>query len=80
MFAALSKDATDRNVETLGVLLGKVDDTGVRLVSHLFVPQQTGDANSCEATTIGSMSQLYFTEREDLCLFGWIHVRGSLQH
>jgi hypothetical protein len=45
------------------------------VVTCLFLPCQTGEANSCEPTEKGMMDASEICIRDDLQLLGWIHVR-----
>lgn len=48
-FLHISAGNTARNVETCGVLAGKLTDGGAFAVTALVIPRQTGTADTCAA-------------------------------
>lgn len=62
---------TQRNVETCGVLAGKLKQNTF-FVSHCVIPKQSGDSESC--VTESEMDIFEAMDRLELITLGWIHV------
>ncbi|XP_054719582.1 STAM-binding protein-like [Uloborus diversus] len=74
MFLSLAKPNTDRNVETCGILAGKMSHNQL-MVTHLLIPKQTGTADSC--TTDNEEDIFMYQDKYDLITLGWIHTHPS---
>ncbi|GBM81438.1 STAM-binding protein-like A [Araneus ventricosus] len=73
-FLNLAKQNTDRNVETCGILAGKMSHNQL-MVTHLLIPKQTGTSDSC--TTDNEEDIFMYQDKHDLITLGWIHTHPS---
>ncbi|KAF8770488.1 STAM-binding protein-like A like protein [Argiope bruennichi] len=73
-FLSLAKQNTDRNVETCGILAGKMSHNQL-MVTHLLIPKQTGTSDSC--TTDNEEDIFMYQDKHDLITLGWIHTHPS---
>ncbi|XP_071439876.1 STAM-binding protein-like isoform X2 [Hetaerina americana] len=73
-FLALAQQNTQCNVETCGILAGKLHRDQL-IVTHLLVPKQTGTADSC--TTKNEEEIFDYQDQHDLITLGWIHTHPS---
>ncbi|EMS20061.1 STAM-binding protein [Rhodotorula toruloides NP11] len=65
---------TARNIETCGLLLGRLA-RDVFTVTHLLVPKQEGTSDTC--TTMNEEEVFEFQDRRGLLTLGWIHTHPS---
>ncbi|GFT37267.1 AMSH-like protease [Nephila pilipes] len=73
-FLGLAKQNTDRNIETCGILTGKMSHNQL-MVTHLLIPKQTGTSDSC--TTDNEEDIFIYQDKHDLITLGWIHTHPS---
>ncbi|XP_042238031.1 STAM-binding protein-like [Homarus americanus] len=73
-FMALAQPNTQRNVETCGILAGKLAQHRL-LVTHLLVPKQCGTSDSC--TTQQEEELFDYQDKLDLITIGWIHTHPT---
>lgn len=73
-FMALAQRNTERNVETCGILAGKLELNQL-IITHLLVPKQTGTPDSC--TTQNEEEIFDYQDQHDLITLGWIHTHPS---
>ncbi|KFM70990.1 STAM-binding protein-like A, partial [Stegodyphus mimosarum] len=73
-FLSLAMPNTDRNVETCGILAGKMSHNQL-MVTHLLVPKQSGTSDSC--TTDNEEDIFMYLDKHDLITLGWIHTHPS---
>lgn len=73
-FLNLAESNTVNNVETCGILAGKMSHSEL-LVTHLLVPKQTGTADSC--STDNEEELFTYQDEKDLITLGWIHTHPS---
>lgn len=73
-FLSLAESNTKNNIETCGVLAGKLSHNKFR-ITHLIIPQQSGTSDSC--TTSGEESIFEYQEKYGLLTLGWIHTHPS---
>ncbi|XP_069951956.1 STAM-binding protein-like isoform X2 [Cherax quadricarinatus] len=73
-FMALALPNTLRNIETCGILAGKLAHHKL-LVTHLLVPKQCGTADSC--TTQHEEELFDYQDKLDLITVGWIHTHPT---
>ncbi|KAK7869958.1 hypothetical protein R5R35_013732 [Gryllus longicercus] len=73
-FMHLALGNTEKNIETCGILAGKLDHDRL-IITHLLVPKQIGTADSC--TTQNEEEIFEYQDRHDLITFGWIHTHPS---
>ncbi|ODN03971.1 STAM-binding protein-like A [Orchesella cincta] len=73
-FLRLAQANNARNVETCGVLTGKI--SGARLIiTDLIIPKQTGSSDTCAASN--EMEIYDFQDKYNLITLGWIHTHPS---
>ncbi|GAA6045229.1 hypothetical protein NBRC10513_007616 [Rhodotorula toruloides] len=65
---------TARNIETCGLLLGKLARDAFT-VTHLLVPKQEGTSDTC--TTMCEEEVFEFQDRRGLLTLGWIHTHPT---
>ncbi|GEM12334.1 STAM-binding protein [Rhodotorula toruloides] len=65
---------TSRNIETCGLLLGKLAHDAFT-VTHLLVPEQEGTSDTC--TTMREEEVFEYQDRRGLLTLGWIHTHPS---
>lgn len=73
-FLSLADKNTSNNIETGGVLAGKLSQNKFK-ITNLIIPQQTGTSDSC--TTSGEEAVWDYQEKNDLLSLGWIHTHPS---
>ena len=73
-FLEIAKANSDRNIETLGTFGGQLCNNKFR-VTHLLIPKQQGQSDSC--TMEGYEDVLELHEKENLTLLGWIHTHPA---
>lgn len=73
-FMHLALRNTELNIETCGILAGKLDHDQL-IITHLLVPKQVGTPDSC--TTQNEEEIFEYQDRHDLITFGWIHTHPS---
>jgi len=73
-FLSLAKQNSDRNVETLGMLGGKLSKNKFT-VTHLLIPKQTGQSDRCDLQGHEELGDTY--DNEDIILVGWIHTHPA---
>lgn len=73
-FLSLAQQNTLRNVETCGILTGKLSQNRFT-ITYLVVPKQRGSPDSC--TTENEEEIFEFQDQHDLITLGWIHTHPS---
>lgn len=73
-FLSIAEKNTSSNVETCGVLTGKLAQNVFR-ITHLLIPKQSGTSDSC--VTTGEEAIFDYQEKHDLITLGWIHTHPS---
>merc|ERR550532_3717386 len=73
-FMSIADRNTSSNIETCGVLTGKLAQNRFQ-ITHLLIPKQSGTSDSC--TTTGEESIFDYQEKHDLITLGWIHTHPS---
>eukprot|EP00127_Corallochytrium_limacisporum_P007101 Clim_evm20s242 gene=Clim_evmTU20s242 len=73
-FLTIASTNTARNVETMGILLGKVRKTKL-VCKILAIPKQTGTSDSVE--TEREEDVLEYQLKHDLITMGWIHTHPT---
>ena len=73
-FLEIAKANSDRNIETLGTFGGQLCNNKFR-VTHLLIPKQQGQSDSC--TMEGDEDVLELHEKENLTLLGWTHTHPA---
>jgi len=73
-FLAIAKSNSDRDVETLGMLGGKLAQNKFT-VTHLLIPKQSGKSDRCDLEGHEELFDIY--EKDDIILVGWIHTHPA---
>ncbi|XP_013396532.1 STAM-binding protein-like [Lingula anatina] len=73
-FLHLATANTARNVETCGILAGKLRQ-GAFTITNLLVPKQSGTSDSCSAEDEEAIFD--YQDKHDLITLGWIHTHPS---
>ncbi|XP_058443143.1 STAM-binding protein [Malaya genurostris] len=73
-FLQLASRNTLNNVETCGILAGKLAHNKFS-ITHIIVPKQKGTADSC--TTMNEEEIFNFQDQKNLITLGWIHTHPS---
>ncbi len=73
-FMSLAQSNTKANIETCGILAGRLSQNRFS-VTHLLIPKQSGTADSC--TTEGEEAIFDYQDKHDLITLGWIHTHPS---
>merc|ERR1712083_720384 len=73
-FLEIAKSNSDRNIETLGILGGKLSQNKFT-VTHLLIPKQTGKSDRCDLEGHEELFDIY--DRDDIILIGWIHTHPA---
>jgi len=73
-FLDLAQANTSRNIETCGILAGKLNQNTFTL-SHCIIPKQSGSSDTC---TTEQEHELFDTiDQQNLITLGWIHTHPS---
>ncbi|XP_067011147.1 STAM-binding protein-like A [Anabrus simplex] len=73
-FMTLAQRNTELNIETCGILAGKLDHDQL-IITHLLVPKQQGTPDSC--STQNEEEIFDYQDQHDLITLGWIHTHPS---
>ncbi|KAL4240618.1 AMSH-like protease [Mactra antiquata] len=73
-FLSIAEQNTCRNIETCGILSGKME-RGAFFITHVLVPKQTGTSDSCNAENEEDLFE--FQDSNDLLSLGWIHTHPT---
>ncbi|XP_039434123.1 STAM-binding protein-like [Culex pipiens pallens] len=73
-FLQLAARNTATNVETCGILAGKLAQNKL-VITHVIVPKQKGTADSC--TTMCEEDIFNYQDQQNLITLGWIHTHPS---
>ena len=73
-FLGVAHANTARNVETCGILAGKIVK-GELVCDRLLVPHQTGSSDTCTTTNEDEIWE--YCTSNSLCTFGWVHTHPS---
>jgi len=73
-FKNLAHSNSIRDVETLGLLCGKLRNDKFH-ITHLIIPRQNGTSDSCDM--IGEEEIYEVQDKYDLLTLGWIHTHPS---
>ncbi|KAK7112138.1 STAM-binding protein-like [Littorina saxatilis] len=73
-FVKVSHGSTLKNVETMGILCGKVAGAAFK-ITHLFIPNQSGTPDSCDMKNEEEL--IFYQDKYDLITFGWIHTHPT---
>lgn len=73
-FLNIAEHNTMKNIETCGILAGKLSRNAF-YISHVLVPKQAGTSDSCVAEDEEDI--LMYQDPRDLITLGWIHTHPS---
>ena len=73
-FLEVAKVNSDRNIETLGTLGGQLCNNKFR-VTHLLIPKQQGQSDSCTMDGIEDVWDIH--DKENIIFLGWIHTHPA---
>jgi len=73
-FLSVAEPNTSANIETCGILAGRVSKKTLRL-THLIIPKQKGTPDSC--TTEEEEDLIACLDEHNLITLGWIHTHPS---
>ena len=73
-FLRIAQNNTSRNIETCGILAGKLQQS-VFVISHCIIPKQSGCSDTCTTEQEGELFDII--DKLDLITLGWIHTHPS---
>ncbi|CAH1176450.1 unnamed protein product [Phaedon cochleariae] len=74
LFQAMAQSNTFKNIETCGVLTGKLERDELK-ITHMILPKQNGTSDSC--TTIHEEEIFDYQDQHNLITIGWIHTHPT---
>ncbi|XP_022909182.1 STAM-binding protein-like A [Onthophagus taurus] len=74
MFLLLAQKNTMSNVETCGILAGKLEKHSL-IITHMILPKQKGTYDSC--TTVNEEEMFDYQDNNNLITIGWIHTHPT---
>ncbi|KAI9584647.1 STAM-binding protein-like isoform X1 [Glossina fuscipes] len=74
VFLQLAQRNTDKNIETCGILAGRLSQNRL-YITHVIIPKQHGNADSC--TTMSEEEIFDVQDQKNLITLGWIHTHPS---
>lgn len=75
-FLEISKANTVNNLETCGILVGKLNRNAF-FITHLLIPEQDSTADTCSTKNEEKMFEYIDNEDPDLFILGWIHTHPT---
>ena len=73
-FLNIARVNSDRNIETLGTLGGRLSNNKF-IISHLLIPKQQGKSDSCTMDGLEDVWDIH--DRENIIFLGWIHTHPA---
>lgn len=73
-FLTLSQKSTMNNIETCGILAGKLERNKL-IITHVILPKQNGTSDSC--TTMNEEEIFEYQDQHNLITIGWIHTHPT---
>ncbi|XP_066303861.1 STAM-binding protein-like [Branchiostoma lanceolatum] len=73
-FLNLAQPNTVKNIETCGILAGKLKQNSFT-ITHVLVPKQSGTPDSC--TTLSEEELFDYQDKHELITLGWIHTHPT---
>ena len=70
-----AKDNSDDGIETLGTLGGRLGIDNKFRVTHLLIPKQQGQSDSCTMDGIEDVWDIH--DKENIIFLGWIHTHPA---
>ncbi|XP_060525186.1 STAM-binding protein [Cylas formicarius] len=74
LFQEMARGNTARNVETCGVLAGKLERDEL-IITHMILPKQKGTSDSCATTNEEEIFD--YQDQHNLITIGWIHTHPT---
>ncbi|KAJ8921866.1 hypothetical protein NQ315_008498 [Exocentrus adspersus] len=74
LFQAMAQTNTHKNIETCGVLTGKLEKNEL-IITHMIVPKQKGTSDSC--MTSNEEEIFDYQDQHNLITIGWIHTHPT---
>nr|CAI5846495.1 unnamed protein product [Callosobruchus analis] len=74
LFQAMAQNNTFKNIETCGILAGKLEQNEL-IVTHMIIPKQRGTSDSC--TTTNEEEIFDYQDQLSLITLGWIHTHPT---
>ncbi|XP_050296152.1 STAM-binding protein-like isoform X2 [Anthonomus grandis grandis] len=74
MFETLAQKNTNQNIETCGILAGKLEKNQL-IITHMILPKQNGTPDSC--TTTNEEEIFDYQDQHNLITIGWIHTHPT---
>ncbi|XP_018568962.1 STAM-binding protein isoform X2 [Anoplophora glabripennis] len=74
LFQAMAQTNTHKNIETCGVLTGKLERNEL-IITHMIVPKQKGTSDSC--MTMNEEEIFDYQDQHNLITIGWIHTHPT---
>ncbi|TID30034.1 hypothetical protein CANINC_001403 [Pichia inconspicua] len=75
-FTKISQSNTNKNLETCGILIGKLNRNAF-FITHLLIPQQDSTSDTCATKNEETMFEYIDNEDPDLFILGWIHTHPT---
>lgn len=73
-FLRLAQSNTVKNIETCGILAGKLASNRM-IITHVIIPKQNGTSDSCNASNEEDIFN--YQDQHNLITLGWIHTHPS---
>ncbi|XP_074035640.1 STAM-binding protein-like A isoform X2 [Leptinotarsa decemlineata] len=74
LFQAMAQSNTFKNIETCGVLTGKLERNEL-IITHMILPKQKGTSDSC--MTMNEEEIFDYQDQHNLITIGWIHTHPT---
>ncbi|CAG9834445.1 unnamed protein product [Diabrotica balteata] len=74
LFQAMAQSNTFKNIETCGILCGKLEKNEL-IITHMILPKQKGTSDTCHATNEEEIFE--YQDAFNLITIGWIHTHPT---
>lgn len=75
-FLKIADSNTQKNLETCGILVGKLNRNAF-FITHLVIPEQDSTSETCSTKNEENMFDYIDNEDPDLFILGWIHTHPT---
>lgn len=75
-FLQIAEPNTKRDLETCGILVGKLNRNAF-FITHLLIPEQDSTKDTCSTKNEEKMFEFIDNEDPDLFILGWIHTHPT---
>jgi STAM-binding protein len=75
-FTEIAEPNTKKNLETCGILVGKLNRNAF-FITHLLIPEQDSTSDTCSTKNEEKMFDYIDNEDPDLFILGWIHTHPT---